>query len=234
MNQIKAIETMYKGYRFRSRLEARWAVFFDTLGIEWKYEDQGYERDIGIYECVGDPDSPTGERHVPNIARYLPDFFLPDGRGGGVFVEVKGDKDALKKNWEHHAQIHDFGGILPNFADSFRKNNAGLLLLSDIPEASDQKIYVHPIIQHYKGLVKSYAFFDGGHLAVLENSPFTRMFGLAPVHGLEVEENNWGIDTMQVHVYRHYPNVVKAYAAARSARFEHADRQPRYVPGPYL
>jgi hypothetical protein len=26
----KAIETHYKGYRFRSRLEARWAVFFDT------------------------------------------------------------------------------------------------------------------------------------------------------------------------------------------------------------
>lgn len=25
---IKAIETEYKGYRFRSRLEARWAVFF--------------------------------------------------------------------------------------------------------------------------------------------------------------------------------------------------------------
>lgn len=30
---IKAIETSYAGCRFRSRLEARWAVFFDTLGI---------------------------------------------------------------------------------------------------------------------------------------------------------------------------------------------------------
>jgi hypothetical protein len=29
--EIKAIETSYKGYRFRSRLEARWAVFFDAL-----------------------------------------------------------------------------------------------------------------------------------------------------------------------------------------------------------
>lgn len=26
---IKAIDTIYKGYKFRSRLEARWAVFFD-------------------------------------------------------------------------------------------------------------------------------------------------------------------------------------------------------------
>ncbi|MCB6994492.1 hypothetical protein LI177_13475 [bacterium 210820-DFI.6.37] len=30
MNQLKAIQTEYKGYRFRSRLEARWAVFFDA------------------------------------------------------------------------------------------------------------------------------------------------------------------------------------------------------------
>lgn len=30
MSEIKAIDTYYKGYRFRSRLEARWAVFFDA------------------------------------------------------------------------------------------------------------------------------------------------------------------------------------------------------------
>lgn len=27
-NSIKPIETIYNGYHFRSRLEARWAVFF--------------------------------------------------------------------------------------------------------------------------------------------------------------------------------------------------------------
>lgn len=40
---IQAIETSYKGCRFRSRLEARYAVFFDALGIEWQYEPQGFE-----------------------------------------------------------------------------------------------------------------------------------------------------------------------------------------------
>ncbi len=30
---IKPIETYYDGYRFRSRLEARWAVFFKVAGI---------------------------------------------------------------------------------------------------------------------------------------------------------------------------------------------------------
>lgn len=54
---IKPIETVYKGYRFRSRLEARWAVFFDALGIEWEYEKEGY--DLG------------------EAGWYLPDFWLP-------------------------------------------------------------------------------------------------------------------------------------------------------------
>jgi hypothetical protein len=63
----RAIETVYQGYRFRSRLEARWAVFFDTLGLRWEYEKEGYE--LGA------------------AGRYLPDFWLPDLE---CFVEVKG------------------------------------------------------------------------------------------------------------------------------------------------
>jgi hypothetical protein len=35
---IKAIPTTYAGTRFRSRLEARWAAFFDLAGLEWEYE----------------------------------------------------------------------------------------------------------------------------------------------------------------------------------------------------
>lgn len=65
---IKAIETSYKGYRFRSRLEARWAVFFDALGIKWEYEKEGY--DLGEY------------------GYYLPDFWLPEC---GFHAEVKPD-----------------------------------------------------------------------------------------------------------------------------------------------
>jgi hypothetical protein len=64
--QVKAIETQYKGYRFRSRLEARWAVFFDSLRIEWQYEPEGY--DLGI------------------DGLYLPDFWLPQV---SMFAEVK-------------------------------------------------------------------------------------------------------------------------------------------------
>jgi hypothetical protein len=44
---MKPIETRYKGYRFRSRLEARWAVFFDAVGEGWEYEKEGYETEAG-------------------------------------------------------------------------------------------------------------------------------------------------------------------------------------------
>jgi hypothetical protein len=35
------METRYRGYRFRSRSEARWAVFFDAAGVGWSYGDEG-------------------------------------------------------------------------------------------------------------------------------------------------------------------------------------------------
>ena len=35
---IKAIPTTYAGVKFRSRLEARWAAFFDLCGWKWDYE----------------------------------------------------------------------------------------------------------------------------------------------------------------------------------------------------
>lgn len=69
MQHIKAIETQYNGYLFRSRLEARWAVFFDAMGIKYDYEPEGFELEDG--------------------SRYLPDFFLPKFHYGGIFTEVK-------------------------------------------------------------------------------------------------------------------------------------------------
>lgn len=36
--QRAGIRTEYKGTRFRSRLEARWAAFFDLIGWRWTYE----------------------------------------------------------------------------------------------------------------------------------------------------------------------------------------------------
>ena len=35
---MNAIRTTYKGISFRSRLEARWAAWFELMGFEWAYE----------------------------------------------------------------------------------------------------------------------------------------------------------------------------------------------------
>ncbi|APY14300.1 hypothetical protein GJU94_13935 [Brucella sp. 10RB9214] len=41
---IKAIPTEYAGVQFRSRTEARWAAFFDLVGLKWDYEPLDLER----------------------------------------------------------------------------------------------------------------------------------------------------------------------------------------------
>ena len=75
---IQAIETRYKGYRCRSRLEARWLYFLDLIGIQYEYEPQGFCGD-GIY--------------------YLPDIYLPAYH---TFIEVK--NEAVYENDELRAE----------------------------------------------------------------------------------------------------------------------------------
>lgn len=74
---MKPIETIYKGFRFRSRLEARWAVFYDTLRIKWEYEKEGFDLGNGVL--------------------YLPDFYIPHL---DCWIEIKGqppNKDEERK-----------------------------------------------------------------------------------------------------------------------------------------
>lgn len=62
---IEPIETRYRGYRFRSRLESRWAVFMDALDLSWTYEPEGF--------------------YLPDGVRYLPDFKV----AGIGWIEIK-------------------------------------------------------------------------------------------------------------------------------------------------
>ena len=73
--KFEAIETLYKGCRFRSRLEARWAVLFEAVGIKWEYEIEGFN---------------LGEAGL-----YLPDFYLPDMN---LWAEVKGREFTREEN----------------------------------------------------------------------------------------------------------------------------------------
>ena len=62
---IRGIKTEYKGVVFKSRLEAKWAKFFDSNGIEWEYESV---------------------RFKSGAVRYTPDFAL---FGRRIYVEIK-------------------------------------------------------------------------------------------------------------------------------------------------
>lgn len=72
---VRALPTTYAGHQFRSRTEARWAIFFDALGVPWEYEPEGYD---------------------VNGQWYLPDFklYLGQGQSRRVWFEVKPDNYA--------------------------------------------------------------------------------------------------------------------------------------------
>lgn len=83
------IPTEYRGYMMRSRLEARWAVFFDWLDIKWEYESEGYR--------IGDG------------SMYLPDFWLPTFEHSGAFVEVKPENGGAAK-WDKALKLASHSG----------------------------------------------------------------------------------------------------------------------------
>jgi hypothetical protein len=39
---IHLVEIIYKGNKFRSKLDAKWAVFFDECGFKWEYNAKGF------------------------------------------------------------------------------------------------------------------------------------------------------------------------------------------------
>jgi hypothetical protein len=93
---IRAIKTRYKDIIYRSRVEARWAIFFDVLRVKHWYEYEGFVVD-----------------HKP----YLPDFYLPDLK---CFVEIKGIKPTKEEQELAYAlardsgmPVHIFSGSIP-------------------------------------------------------------------------------------------------------------------------
>lgn len=104
---IQPIETTYKGHRFRSRLEARWAVFFDAQHIRWQYESEGFQLSNGV--------------------RYLPDFLLIDC---GTWVEVKGAEGYLDRELMLRAARE-----LPRVPHS-GESGPRLMVLGAIPDAT--------------------------------------------------------------------------------------------------
>jgi hypothetical protein len=94
-NFLRPIDTTYKGYKFRSRLEARWAVFFDALGLKWQYEVEGF--------------------NLSNGERYLPDFKVSGTLNITNWYEVKpnGEKGDGKLEQLSRDYYKTLGNVIP-------------------------------------------------------------------------------------------------------------------------
>lgn len=66
---LKTADTLYGGVLFRSRLEARWAVFFDHLHLRWQYEPEAFV--------------------LPDGTQYAPTFLIHTPQGKRRWVCVK-------------------------------------------------------------------------------------------------------------------------------------------------
>ena len=193
---IKPIETIYNGYRFRSRLEARWAVFFDALGVDYEYEPEGYE--------LGD-----GER-------YLPDFRVKcygtrgykEGDPFDLYIEVKGvmtAKDARK--------IRLFSGI----ADLTVEHGVDrpVLVVNRIPSEGDCTDSwavgaYDQMILGYEIYPFNYFLIDGDCFAAYPAADSKGHFYLMGDDSNYVNEED-------------LPRIEAAYRKARQARFEYGE-----------
>lgn len=89
---IQAIPTTYKGIKYRSKTEAKWALFFDIEHIPYHYEPEGFQTDAGWY--VPDFQFVEAERLTffevkptqPSMREYRLLKSLADGAKAHVFV----------------------------------------------------------------------------------------------------------------------------------------------------
>jgi hypothetical protein len=195
MNSITAIQTEYKGYRFRSRLEARWAVFFDACHVNWEYEPEGFA--------------------LPNGQFYLPDFLLHGCAGrspSDLYVEVKGkmtEADAKK--------IRQFSGVTGT------ENHAvvnPILIVGGIPDGDD--IWD---IEEFCQDIGYYGFpgIKGGpypfNFETIDGDYFVAHPGINKKGQFELfgDDRNYTYD-------RDDAATLCAFKLARQARFEHGER----------
>lgn len=200
---IKAIETEYNGYRFRSRLEARWAVFFDAMGIKYEYEPEGYEYWDGEF-------------------KWLPDFRLPEENG--LLVEVKGSDEALEKDADKLGTAVDWHNT---------PASDGLLILGNIPAPVDVgwgKVPVFSYLEWSEGVRSDYATFNSeGKVVRGAASIFKDLYD----YNRRKFKEDYTCETLPDQVSTQYlvmspsdmcscnhDKLKKAYEIARKARFE--------------
>jgi hypothetical protein len=229
VTDIQAIPTRYAGCHFRSRLEARWAVAFDSLGIRWEYERQGYLCSQRL--SFGEEPEP-----IP----YLPDFWLPDLKLHG---EVKGqltDAELLRLlNCAASLSSNDRGGC------GFDNQGSNLVVFGNIPPGSHDTDRLPTELHMHKGnLIASPWIGDQGQCLGYGHTPaelvaqdvggsleqilvaedWHNAGRLTPARLAQwLTRGSWGSRLGWDERFRQW---WVAYDAAKSARFEHGENGP--------
>lgn len=217
---MKPIQTQYKGYHFRSRLEARWAVVLDHMNYAWEYEPEGFELSSG---------------------RYLPDFWLPEVE---TWVEVKGgapskfDLDRFVEfTRDVNARGHRARMLIGQVPDPRQAVNAMANRVSKTNPEVAQRLLAQEGEKSW-GMIDAWVF-TPDWIPVSAFTPSSRGDFLdSRLHSVGFEPG-LGADlpsSVKVSEYRHVPlehwslksmpwipggDVAAALAAGRSARFEH-------------
>jgi len=129
MQTIKSIPTKYSGHTFRSRLEARVAVFFDQLRLSWEYEPEGYD--------------------LPINGWYLPDFLLKKNEKlkYDIWVECKGKEPTIEEDNKLN-ELACTTGILGGFfisSETFKKNYRTLTTYPEKVHFNGKSFYDHDL-----------------------------------------------------------------------------------------
>jgi hypothetical protein len=201
---IKAIETRYAGRLFRSRLEARCAVFLTALGCKWEYEPEGFELPSGY---------------------YLPDFKVYDDKNyaGYFWIECKPvqpqyTEGALSKEVRLARELSGGtkAGVLFFSGDSF---DAIRQLYFKEKKSSEEleKAFIHKNNMEYETLPISHCLLQGilwqawDRRSIMDEEFFYPM-NTRGMNAHDATRPSWPLG-----------KAFKAANAALSARFEHGE-----------
>ncbi|MFI1194146.1 hypothetical protein ACH4T9_12925 [Micromonospora sp. NPDC020750] len=204
MTDPTPIETRYAGCRFRSRLEARTAVFFDHLRIEWLYEPEGYE--IG----------PADRRR-----RYLPDFYLPQA---STWIEVKGSPDAVDCNLLADAASKEHGLPLTlSSREGWPTLLPRIVVFGPIPDRPLFHQGITLIDGRWTAWQQMLVICDSGDPE--HSHHFTGIGNVLLIQRGRGREPKHPSNPLGMSGYGFpCPDIHGAYTAARSARFEHGEQ----------